>query len=141
MDSHKDASFCPCHQVPWNKNQLIGPKTPLKLREIWAVRIRLQLRRRIRDLALFNLALDTRLRGCDLVSPRVRDATHSGKATARASIVQQKTRQFVKFELTEQTRDAVEAWIAKAELSAAQHLFPSRQTVSPHTSMRNPPGS
>ena len=127
MDSHKDASFCPCHQVPWNKNQLIGPKTPLKLREIWAVRIRLQLRRRIRDLALFNLALDTKLRGCDLVSPRVRDATHSGKATARASI--------------EQTRDAVEARIAKAELSAAQHLFPSRQTVSPHTSMRNPPGS
>ena len=90
---------------------------------------------------MFNLALDTRLRGCDLVSLRVRDATLSGKATARASIVQQKTRQFVKFELTEQTRDAVEAWIAKAELSAAQHLFPSRQTVSPHVSMRNPPGS
>lgn len=122
--------------IPWNKGQLIGPKPPLKLREIWAIRIRLQMQRRIRDLALFNLAIDSKLRACDLVSLRVRDVAHGGKALSRASVVQRKTGRAVKFELTEQTRVSVEAWIAKADLGPGQYLFPSRIGASPHLSTR-----
>ena len=121
---------------PWNKGRLIGPKPPLKFREIWAIRIRLQLAKRARDLALFNLSIDSKLRGCDLVKLQVRDVAHSGRVIPRATVMQQKTGQPVKFELTEQTREAVEAWIAKAQLSFYQFLFPSRMTRSPHISTR-----
>jgi integrase len=93
------------------QGRLIGPKRPLKLREIWAIRIRLQLARG-RDLALFNLAIDSKLRGCDLVKLQVRDVAHGGKAVPRVTAMQQKTRQPVKFELTDQTREAVEARLA-----------------------------
>ena len=123
-------------RIPWNKDRVIGPKPPLKPQEIWAIRSRLQLARRVRDLALFNLAIDSKLRGCDLVKLRVRDVAHSGKALSRASVVQQKTGQPVKFELTEQTRESVEAWIARAQLTSDQFLFPSRLTRSPHLSTR-----
>jgi integrase len=122
--------------LPWNKGRLIGPNPPLKLREIWAIRIRLQLAERVRDLALFNLAIDSKLRGCDLVKLQVRDVAHSGRVVPRATVMQQKTGQAVKFELTEQTREAVEAWIAKAQLSYSEFLFPSRMTRSPHISTR-----
>jgi len=94
--------------TPWNKNRIIGPKPPLKPQEIWAIRTRLQLANKVRDLALFNLAIDSKLRGCDLVKLKVRDIAHSGKVVPRASIVQQKTGQPVKFELTEHTRKTVE---------------------------------
>lgn len=123
------------HQ-PWNKARLIGPKPPLRLREIWIIRTRLQLAKRTRDLALFNLAIDSKLRGCDLVKLLVRDVAHSGKAVSRTTIMQQKTGQPVKFELTEQTRDAVEDWITKVKLSSTDYLFPSRVSQSPHLSTR-----
>ena len=122
--------------APWNKNRLIGLKPPLKLREIWAIRFRLQLAKRTRELALFNLAIDSKLRGCDLIRLRVQDVAHGGKALARATIVQRKTGQPVKFELTEQTRDAIEAWITKGQLPPGQFLFPSRLHQSPHISTR-----
>ena len=115
------------------KSGLIGPKPPLKLREIWAIRIPLQL---ARDLALFNLAIDSKLRGCDIVKLRVHDVAHSGKAVPRATVMQQNTGQPVKFELTGQTREAMEAWFAKAQLSPGQFLFPIRLTGSPHISTR-----
>ncbi|HYA37501.1 MAG TPA: tyrosine-type recombinase/integrase [Candidatus Methylomirabilis sp.] len=124
------------HHIPWNKDHLIGPKPPLKLREIWAIRSRLQLTGRIRELALFNLAIDSKLRGCDLVKLKVKDVAHEGVAMRRASILQQKTSQPVKFELTEVTREAVQAWIAKAKLGAGDYLFPSRLARSPHISTR-----
>jgi integrase len=124
------------HHIPWNKGRIIGPKPPLKLKEIWAIRIRLQLARNIRDLALFNLAIDSKLRGCDLVKLQVRDVAHAGKVVSRATILQQKTGQLVRFELTEQTREALEAWIADAKLTGNQFLFPSRVTHSPHISTR-----
>lgn len=129
------AASCAIH-VPWNKNRLIGPKPPLKLREIWAIRIRLQLANRVRDLALFNLAIDSKLRGCDLVKLRVQDVAHGGKAVSRTTVLQQKTGQPVKFELTDQTRETVETWIAKAQLTPGQFLFPSRLARSPHISTR-----
>ena len=86
---------------PWNRGKLLGPKPPFKLKEIWAIRIRLQLAGRIRDLALFNLAIDSKLRGCDLVSLRVGDVAHGGRVVARAAVVQRKTGHPVRFELTE----------------------------------------
>lgn len=136
MYSNQSSTSGPVRHIPWNRDRLIGPKPPLKLREIWAIRIRLQLAKRVRDLALFNLAIDSKLRGCDLVKLQVQDVVHGGKAVARTSVVQQKTAQPVKFELTDQTREAVEAWISKAQLTPGQFLFPSRLTRSPHISTR-----
>jgi len=86
---------------PWNKGKLVGQKAPLKLKEIWAIRIRLQISGNRRDLALFNLAIDSKLRACDLVKIRVRDVSHGDRITPRAIVMQQKTRRPVQFELTE----------------------------------------
>ena len=121
---------------PWNKGKLVGQKAPLKLKDIWAIRIHLQLENRIRDLALFNLAIDSKLRGCDLVSLRVRDIVHGGQVQPRAMVVQSKTQRPVQFELTDQTRSTVAAWIAKADLKLEQYLFPSRAHRSLHVSTR-----
>jgi len=121
---------------PWNKGKLSGQKAPLKSREIWAIRVRLQLADRTRDLALFNLAIDSKLRGCDLVSLRVRDVSTSGEVQRRAIVLQQKTQRPVQFEITEQTRDAVSAWIIKARLELTDYLFASRYKGSPHLSTR-----
>lgn len=123
-------------RVPWNKGKLIGQKPPLKLAEIWTVRTQLRMVGSTRELALFNLAIDSKLRGCDLVSLRVRDVAHSDQVLRRASIVQHKTRQPVRFELTQQTRDAVGAWIAQAGLSTTDYLFPSRRSAAAHLSVR-----
>jgi integrase len=122
--------------TPWNKGKLLGQKAPLKLKDVWAIRIRLQLDRRVRDLALFNLAIDSKLRGCDLVGLRVHDVIHGTHVAARAIVMQKKTQRPVQFEITEQTRDAVAAWIATAHLKPEQFLFPSRVTESPHLSTR-----
>lgn len=97
--------------APWNKGRLVGQKLPLKLKEIWAIRIRLQLADRFRDLALFNLAIDSKLRGCDLVSLRVADVAQGRSVFHRAIVMQQKTRRPVQFEITEQTRLAILMWI------------------------------
>lgn len=121
---------------PWNKGKLIGQKPPLKLKDIWGIRIHLQLEKCIRDLALFNLAIDSKLRGCDLVNLRVRDVAHGNHLLPRAMVVQRKTQRPVQFELTEPTRDAVAAWIAKANLKSEEYLFPSRLRASPHISTR-----
>ena len=121
---------------PWNKGKLIGQKPPLKLKDIWAIRIHLQLAEQTRDLALFNLAIDSKLRGCDLVNLRVRDILHGNQIVARAIIMQSKTQRPVQFELTDQTRNAVAAWIAKANLKSEEYLFPSRLQRSPHVSTR-----
>src|SRR4051812_1859733 len=111
---------------PWNRGRLVGPKPPLKLKEIWAIRIRLQVAQRLRDLALFNLALDSKLRACDLVRVRVSDVTLGGRVRSRAAVVQQKTGRPVQFELTDQTRDALERWIHVQALRSSEPLFPSR---------------
>jgi integrase len=123
-------------RIPWNKGKLIGQKAPLKLKEIWAIRIRLQLTRRARDLALFNLGIDSKLRGCDLVGLRVCDVAQGGRVAPRAIVMQRKTHRPVQFELTEQTREAVQAWITQAKLTGDQFLFPSRLHRSPHLSTR-----
>lgn len=120
----------------WNKGRLVGQKPPLKLKDIWAIRIHLQSAHAVRDLAMFNLAIDSKLRGCDLVSLRVRDVTHGSQVLPRAIVIQRKTQRPVQFELTEPTRVAVAAWLEKAQLRGDQFLFPSRVANSPHVSTR-----
>lgn len=122
--------------VPWNKGRLVGQKAPLKLREIWAIRIRLQLANNTRDLALFNLAIDSKLRGCDLLGLRVCDIAQGKTILPRAMVMQRKTHRPVQFEITEQTRQSVASWIEKANLCFDQYLFPSRLSKSPHLSTR-----
>ena len=124
------------YREPWNKGKLVGQKAPLKLKDIWAIRVRLQISDRARDLALFNLAIDSKLRACDLVKLRVRDVSHGGRVSARAIVMQQKTQRPVQFEITEVTRDAVASWINRAGLTSEQFLFPSRVHASPHLSTR-----
>ena len=112
--------------VARNRGQLRGQKPPLKPQEIWSIRVRLQLGKRVRDLALFNLAIDSKLRGCDLVALKVRDVAPSGTVASRAIVMQRKTKRPVQFEITDHTRDALAAWIWLAHLRLDQHLFPSR---------------
>jgi len=121
---------------PWNKGKLVGQKPPLKPKDIWAIRIHLQNAHQVRDLAMFNLAIDSKLRGCDLVNLRVRDVMHGNQILPRAMVVQRKTQRPVQFELTEPTRSAVSAWIEMADLKPEHYLFPSRLAKSPHISTR-----
>jgi integrase len=122
--------------IPWNKDKLVGQKPPLKLKEIWGIRIRLQIANRVRDLALFNMAIDSKLRSCDLLKLRVRDIAHGSSIAKRAMVMQQKTQQPVQFEITEQTRVAVANWIAHAKLNNDDYLFKSRFKNSQHLSTR-----
>jgi integrase len=121
---------------PWNKGKLVGRKSPLRLKEIWAIRIRLQLAERLRELALFNLAVDSKLRSCDLVKLRVRDVTRGDRVASRAIVMQQKTQRPVLFEITEQTRESLTTWISSASRRPEDYLFPSRIRSSPHLSTR-----
>ena len=124
------------HHEPWNKGKLTGQKAPLKLKDIWAIRVRLQLSEQIRDLALFDLAIDCKLRACDLVKIKVRDISHGDHVASRAIVMQQKTQRPVQFEITDPTRVAVEKWIRSTGLKSEDFLFPSRLSDSSHLSTR-----
>jgi hypothetical protein len=97
----------PCKRAPWNKGRLIGQKRPLKPKDVWAIRVRLQLQGRKRDLALFNLAIDSKLRGCDLVRLQVDDVCAGGRVRDRGTVMQKKTGRPVQFEIVEQTRASI----------------------------------
>ena len=122
--------------TPWNKGKLVGQKAPLKLKEIWAIRVRLQVYRRTRELALFDLGIDSKLRACDLLKLKVRDVCHGERVAVRAIVVQQKTSRPVQFEITESTRTALTDWIRLSGLASENFLFPSRVRASPHLSIR-----
>ena len=94
-------------KIPWKKVEVVGQKAPLKLKDIWAIRIRLQLGHRTRELALFDLGLDSKLRACDLVRLRVRDICHGDRISTRSIVMQQKTSKLVQFEITPPTTEAV----------------------------------
>ena len=121
---------------PWNKGKIVGQKAPFKAKDIWALRVRLQMESRLRELALFNLGIDSKLRGCDLVSLRVRDICHGCQVATRATVMQQKTQRPVQFEITPATRDAVQKWIKQAQLRSEDFLFPSRLHESEHLGTR-----
>jgi integrase len=121
---------------PWNNGKLIGQKTPLKLKEIWAIRVRLELSHRVSDLALFNLVIDSKLRACDLVKLKVTDISHGDHIACRAIVMQQKTGRPVQFEITEQTRKSITEWLQLSKPKSDSFLFPSRIHDSPHLSTR-----
>jgi len=123
-------------RAPWNKGRLIGQKRPLKPKDVWTIRVRLQLERRRRDLAMFNLAIDSKLRGCDLVRLRIDDVLAGGRARDRATVIQKKTGRPVQFEITEQTRRAIGEWLAAVGAGQDRYLFPSRFRKRPHISTR-----
>lgn len=124
------------HTSSWNKGKLIGQKRPLKLQEIWSIRIRIQMAENLRDLAMFNLAIDSKLRACDLVKIKVSDLMHGLAVQSRAIVIQQKTNQPVRFEVTKQTRDAIASWVEKARIHHSDYLFPSRIDKDNHISTR-----
>ena len=114
-------------KVPWNKGKMIGAKPPLRIKNVWSIRTKLQVDGRLRDLAMFNLAIDSKLRGCDVVTLRVEDIAPHGAALDRATVRQKKTGHPVRFELTEQTREAIDAYIRVTERRPGDYLFPSRR--------------
>lgn len=120
----------------WNKGRLVGQKRALAPKHVWAIRVRLELAERIRDLALFNLAIDSKLRGCDLVRLKVSDVFAAGYVKERTSIVQTKTKRPVQFEITETARTSLDAWLNHPEMHRSQYLWPSRLHEFPHISTR-----
>lgn len=114
-------------RVPWNKGKVIGAKPPLRPKHVWSVRTKLQVEGRIRDLALFNIAIGSKLRGCDVVGLKVDDVASSGYAADRASVRQKKTGRPVKFELTESTRQAIDDYLRATGKKPGDRLFTGRR--------------
>jgi integrase len=114
-------------RVPWNKGKLTGAKPPIRPKQVWSIRTRLQIEGKTRDLALFNLAIDSKLRGCDVIALKVDDVAPNGYAVDRATVRQKKTGRPVKFELTEQTRQAVDDYLRLARKKPGQFLFNGRR--------------
>ena len=125
-DNHDCLSPAP-HRTPWNKGKLIGAKPPLRPKHVWSIRTRLLIEGRIRDLAMFNLAIDSKLRGCDVVALRVEDIAPNGYSIDRATVRQKKTGRPVKFELTDQTRQAVDDYLKAAGKKPGEFLFNGRR--------------
>ena len=121
---------------PWNTGRIIGAKPPFKPKHIWGIRQQLRTAGKVRDLALFNCALDAKLRGCDLVKLRVSDVAPGGIMRDRATVIQQKTGRPVPFEITDASRDALSAWLALRGKRADDWLFPSRSRPGDHLTTR-----
>lgn len=121
---------------PWNAGRMIGPKAPLKPKHIWAIRQHLKSVGAVRDLAMFNIALDAKLRGCDLVRLRLTDVSQAGTVRHRSTVVQQKTGRPVPFEITEPAREALAHWLKNRGARADDWLFPSRTCAGAHIGTR-----
>src|SRR5580704_12951146 len=126
MQDHKNADTIGFTRVPWNKGKLIGAKPPLRPKHVWSIRTKLHIEGRTRDLAMFNLAIDSKLRGCDVVALKVEDIAPSGYAVDRATVRQKKTGQPVRFELTEQTRQAVDDYLRTSGKKSGEFMFTGR---------------
>lgn len=114
-------------RVPWNKGKLTGAKPPLRPKHVWSIRTKLQIEGRARDLAMFNLAIDSELRGCDVVAIRVEDVAAGGYAADRATVRQKKTGRPVRFELSEQTRQAIDDYLKATGKRSGEFLFTGRR--------------
>ncbi len=125
-DNQTPVASKPARRAPWNKGQFVGAKPPLRPSHVWSIRIKLQIEGRKRDLALFSLAIDSKLRGCDVVAVRVGDVAPSGYAMDRATVRQKKTGRPVRFDLTDQTRLAIDDYLRLTERKAGQFLFAGR---------------
>ena len=124
------------HRSAWNKGRIVGQKRPLKPKHVWAIRVRLELAEDYRNLALFNMAIDSKLRSCDLIKMRVSDVTASGQIRERASVLQSKTKTPVQFEISEGTRTSVLKWIEDPSMIGSEYLWPSRFHERLHISTR-----
>jgi len=124
------------HHPPWNKNRIIGQKAPFKLKEVCAIRAWLDFEHNVRDRALLDIAIDSKMRGGDVTGLRVRDVCHGDHVLSRASVRQSKTQRAVTFEITPATRKSVLAWIRLAGLKGDDYLFPSRVNQDGHLSTR-----
>jgi len=113
-----------------------GAKLPLKPMHVWGIRVRLQMENRLRDLALFDVALDSKLRGCDVVALRISDLTSGGALRRRGIVLQQKTGRPVQFEITDQTRRSIAKWLERRRSNTEDWLFPSRQAAEKDMSTR-----
>lgn len=120
----------------WNKGRIVGQKRPLLRKHVWAIRVRLEIAENHRDLALFNLAIDSKLRGCDLVKLKVADVFAAGQVKERASIVQSKTQKPVRFEITEGTRKSLFRWMEEPLIIGSEFLWPGRFHERLHISTR-----
>ena len=127
METNVTAHETLCEHRPWNKGKLIGQKPPLQPKHVWAIRSRLQLGKKKRGLALFNVAIDSKLRGCDVVSLKVTDIAPHGYALDRATVRQRKTGRPVRFELTEQARQSVDEYLGTVRRVAGDFLFTGRR--------------
>ena len=127
METKLNHNTADASKVPWNKGKMIGSKPPIRTKNVWSIRTKLQVDGRLRDLAMFNLAIDSKLRGCDVVSLKVEDVAPHGAALDRATVRQRKTGHPVRFELTEQTREALDAYIKSSNKRPGDFLFPSRR--------------
>jgi integrase len=125
--SDTDNFASPARRTPWNKGKLIGARPPLRSKHVWSIRTRLQVEGRVRDLAIFNLSIDSKLRGCDVVALKVEDVAPNGYAIDRATVRQKKTGRPVKFELTDQTRQAVDDYLKAAGKKSGDCLFTGRR--------------
>ncbi len=126
IDDCLPTSETPLRRAPWNKGKLIGAKPPLRPSHVWSIRTKLQMEGSKRDLALFNLAIDSKLRGCDVVVTRVDDVAPNGYALDRATVRQSKTGRPVQFELTDQTRQAIDEYLRLTGRKPGQFLFAGR---------------
>ncbi len=120
----------------WNKGRIVGQKRPLLPKHVWAIRVRLEIAENHRDLALFNTAIDSKLRGCDLVCLKVADVYASGLIKERTSVLQSKTQKPVRFELTEGTRKSIERWLSDPMMIGQEYLWPGRFHEPLHISTR-----
>ena len=121
---------------PWNKGKLTGAKPPLRPKHVWAVRTRLQLLKCFRDLALFNLAIDSKLRGCDLVKLKIGDVVSGGDIRNRSTVIQQKTGKPVQFEIMSEARKSLTVWLERRRGNIHDFLFPSRVDYLGHLGTR-----
>jgi integrase len=127
---------CKSRPIPWNKGLLVGQKKPLLPKHVWSIRVRLEVAQMWRDLSLFNLAIDSKLRAYDLVNLRVDEVCSDGRVRDRATVVQKKTRRPVQFEITEQTRTSLDSWLRSLRTTRSRYVFPSRLHARPHLSTR-----
>jgi integrase len=110
----------------WNAGRTVGAKRALKPKQIWKIRFYLNQRRRLRDRALFNLAIDSKLRGCDLVQMKIGDIVSGGQIRTRSVVMQQKTGRPVQFELLPDARAGLLAWLDRRGGTVDDYVFPSR---------------
>lgn len=120
----------------WNAGRMVGTKRPFTQKQIWAVRFYLDREGRLRDKALFDLAIDSKLRGCDLVKIKIGDLVSGAEIRARSAVIQQKTGRPVQFEITADVRASILAWLERRGGSIDDFAFPSRVDQAGHLSTR-----